>query len=172
MRIQEKITIRALELLNLKNSDALILDAGCGPGFAAMYLKEIGYSTVALDIIGKFLRYYDIGSLNPVNGDMCTMPFKANTFDAIVSISALQWVFRDINDQNMHNLLKSLSKSFFHILKPNSRVIFQFYPKNKVLMETIGKIIADNTKFTGNFVIDNPNHSKKRKIFLLLDKQA
>ena len=172
MRIQEKITIRALELLDLKKKEALILDAGCGAGFTAMYLNEIGFRSVALDIIGNFLQYYDISSLNPVNADMCFTPFKPNTFDAIISISALQWVFRDINDKNMHFLLKNLSKSFFHILKPNSRVIFQFYPKSKVLMETIGKTIADNTGFTGNFVIDNPNHPKKRKIFLLLDKQA
>jgi len=172
MRIQEKITIRALELLDLKKNEALILDAGCGAGFAAVYLNEIGYRSVALDIIGSFLQYYDISFLNPINADMCFTPFKPNTFDAIISISALQWVFRDINDKNMHTLLKNLSKSFFHILKPNSRVIFQFYPKNKVLMETIGKIIAVNTGFTGNFIIDNPNQPKKRKIFLLLDKQA
>ena len=172
MRIQEKITIRALELLDLKKKEALILDAGCGAGFTAIYLNEIGFQSVALDIIGNFLHYYNISSLNPVNADMCFTPFKPDTFDAIISISALQWVFRDINDKNMHFLLKNLSKSFFHILKPNSRVIFQFYPKNKVLMESIGKIIADNTEFTGNFIIDNPNHPKKRKIFLILDKQA
>ena len=41
MRIQEKITLRALELLDIKKKDSLILDAGCGPGFTAMYLKEI-----------------------------------------------------------------------------------------------------------------------------------
>ncbi|MBA7703079.1 hypothetical protein ES703_111861 [subsurface metagenome] len=41
MKIQEEITIRALELLNLRKKDALILDAGSGPGFTAMYLKEI-----------------------------------------------------------------------------------------------------------------------------------
>jgi len=172
MRIQEKITIRALELLDLKKKEALILDAGCGAGFAAIYLNEIGFRSVALDIIGNFLQYYDISFLNPVNADMCFTPFKPNTFDAIISISALQWVFRDINNKNMHFLLKNLSKSFFHILKPNSRVIFQFYPKNKVLMESIGKIIAENTEFTGNFIIDNPNQPKKRRIFLLLDKQA
>jgi 18S rRNA (guanine1575-N7)-methyltransferase len=172
MRIQEKITIRALELLNLKNRGALILDAGCGPGFTATYLKEIGYRSVALDLILEFLNFYGINAINPINADMCFTPFKPNTFDAIISISALQWVFRDMNNKNMHFLLKNLSKSFFHILKPNSRVIFQFYPKNKVHMETIGKIIANNTEFRGNFVIDNPNHNKKRKIFLLLDKQA
>jgi len=172
MKIQEKITKRALELLDLKKKRALILDAGCGPGFTAMYLNEIGFRSVALDIIAKFLQFYDISSLSPVNADMCFLPFKPNTFDAIISISALQWVFRDINSRDMHNLLKNLSKFFFYVLKPDSRVVFQFYPKNKVIMEAIGKTIADNTGFRGNFIIDNPNLNKKRKIFLLLDKQA
>jgi 18S rRNA (guanine1575-N7)-methyltransferase len=170
IKIQEKLTIRALELLDLRKKEALILDAGCGPGFTAMYLNEIGFKSVALDIIGNFLRYYDISSLNPVNADMCFTPFKPNTFDAIISISALQWVYRDFNNKSMLFFLKNLSKSFFHILKPNTRVIFQFYPKSKMIMENIGKIIADNTDFTGNFIIDNPNRQKKRKIYLLLDK--
>ena len=170
MGIQEKITIRALELLNLKKKDNLILDAGCGPGFAASYLKEIGYEIIALDIISEFLNVYDIKDLNPINADMCFPPFKPNTFDAIISISALQWVFRDINNRLMHLMLKNLSKSFFKILKPNGRVIIQFYPKNNELMRRIGKIITDHTDFDGNFIVDNPNRQKKRKIFLLLSK--
>ena len=58
MRTQKKITIRALELLELKNNCSLILDAGCGPGFAASYLKELGYEIVALDIISEFLMLF------------------------------------------------------------------------------------------------------------------
>jgi len=170
MRIQEKITKRALELLNLKKDDALILDAGCGAGFAAIYLKEIGYRIVALDIISEFLNVYDIKELNPINADMCFPPFKPNTFDAIISISALQWVFRDINNRLMHLMLKNLSKSFFKILKPKGRAIIQFYPKNNELMKRIGKIITDHTDFDGKFIVDNPNRQKKRKIFLLLSK--
>jgi hypothetical protein len=71
----------------------------------------------------------------------------------------------------MENLLKHLSKSFFNILKPYSKAIFQFYPKNKEIMENIGKIITQNTAFQGNFIIDNPNNPKKRKIYLLLKKK-
>jgi len=171
MKIQEEITIRALELLNLRKKDALILDAGSGPGFTAMYLKEIGYKTIALDIISEFLHYYDIKELNPIAADMCFLPFKPKSFDAIISISALQWIYRDINDDQMNILLKNLSKSFFHILKPKSRVVIQFYPKNKKIMENIGKIIAESTAFHGNFIIDNPNSQKKRRIYLVLDKE-
>ena len=129
MKIQEKITIRALELLDIKKKDPLILDAGSGPGFAATYLKEIGYRIVALDIIPEFLYYYEIKDLNPITADMCFPPFKPNTFDAIISISALQWIFRDLKDKMMYSMLKNLSTSFYKILKPNGRAVIQFYPK-------------------------------------------
>ena len=172
MKTQEEITIRALELLNLKRDDALILDAGSGPGFTAMYLNEIGFKTVAIDLISSFLNYYDIKDLNPIVSDMCFPPFRLNTFDAIISISALQWIYRDINNVQMNSLLKSLFKSFFQILKPNSRIVIQFYPKSKKILENIGKIIAESTAFQGNFIIDNPNSQRKRKIYLLLDKET
>ncbi|MFX0140157.1 MAG: class I SAM-dependent methyltransferase [Candidatus Hodarchaeota archaeon] len=172
MRIQEKITIRALELLNLRKKDALILDAGSGPGFTAMYLNEIGYKTVAIDIITAFLHYYDIKELNPIAVDMCFPPFKPSTFDAILSISALQWIYRELNNKKMYLMLKNLSRSFFQILKPNSRIVIQFYPRSREIMEKIGKIFVKNTDFTGNFIIDNPNSKKRRKIFLLLSKET
>jgi len=170
MRIQEKITSRALELLYLKKQDLLILDAGCGPGFASTYLKSIGYKVISLDIISKFLYFYNESDLNPIVADMCFPPFKSNCFDAIISISALQWVFRDINSKPMQLNLANLAKSFERIIKPKSEMIFQFYPKNDVILKEIGKIITQNTNLDGNFIIDNPKNAKKRKIFLLLKK--
>jgi hypothetical protein len=38
-------------------------------------------------------------------------------------------------------------------------------------MDIIGKNMVENTKFNGNFVIDNPDNPKKRKIFLFLKKE-
>lgn len=171
MRIQEKITIRALEILDLKQEKSLILDAGCGPGFTSIYLKEIGHDVIALDLISEFLHFYDIKDLNPIVSNMCYMPFRCDIFDAIVSISALQWIYREINNIMMKERLVNLSQSLYKILKPNSKAVFQFYPKNNDIMEEIGKIIAENTNFHGNFVIDNPNNPKKRRIYLLLKKR-
>ncbi|MFX1418418.1 MAG: class I SAM-dependent methyltransferase [Promethearchaeota archaeon] len=172
IRIQERITKRALELLNLKKKDALILDAGSGPGFAAMYLREQGYKTVTLDVITEFLNYYDINDLNPINADMCFPPFKPNIFDAIISISALQWVYRKSNDKLMQAQLTYLAKSFYIILKPNTKVVFQFYPKSKEVLDGISRIFLNVTKFSGTFIIDNPNSAKKRKVFLVLEKNV
>ena len=171
MRIQEKITIRALELLEIRSSKIRILDAGCGPGFAALYLKEIGFEIVALDVISDFLRFYNLTEVNPIAADMCYFPFKPNSFDAIISISALQWIFRDIYNKKMEDLLIKLTKTFYKTLKSNCKAVIQFYPKNNEIMEKIGNIFVTNTNFTGNFIIDNPNNAKKRKIFLLLKKE-
>ena len=170
MRTQKKITIRALELLELKNDSPLILDAGSGPGFAASYLNELGYKTVALDIISDFLKYYDIEYLNPILADMCYPPFKPDSFDSIISISALQWVIRDLKKEHERLNLINLFVSFYQILKPESKMIVQFYPKNTVIMDYIAEIVNVNTNFKGNFIIDNPNNPKKRKVFLLLKK--
>ncbi len=170
MRTQKKMTIRALELLELKNDRSLILDAGCGPGFAAVYLNELGYKTVALDIIYEFLKYYDIEYLNPILADMCYPPFKPNSFDSIISISALQWIIRDVKDEGERLILTNLFVSFYQILKPESKMIVQFYPKSTAIMDYIAEIVNNKTNFKGNFIIDNPNNPKKRKIFLLLKK--
>ncbi|MFX1595925.1 MAG: hypothetical protein ACFFBK_07650, partial [Promethearchaeota archaeon] len=86
-------------------------------------------------------------------------------------ISALQWIYRDLMHDYMQSMLKELSKSFYHILKPNSNIIIQFYPKSKEIMDKIAKTIIKSTDFSGNFIIDNPNSNKKRKIYLLLSKQ-
>ena len=170
MRTQKKITIRALELLDLKNTHSLILDAGCGPGFAAAYLNELGYKTVALDIISEFLRYYGIEYLTPILADMCYPPFKPDSFDSIISISALQWIIRNVESESERLILTNLFVSFYQILKPKSKMIVQFYPKSTVIMDYIAEIINNKTSFEGNFIIDNPNNPKKRKIYLLLNK--
>lgn len=170
MKIQERITIRALELLDLSRKNAFILDAGSGPGFASFYLNKVGYRTIALDIIAGFLYFHDLKRLNPILADMCYPPFKSDVFDAIISISSLQWIFREINNKKMRDNLINLLKSFYNVLKQNSKLIFQFYPKDDTIMKSIGKIVADYTKFHGSFIIDNPNNPKKRKIFLLLHK--
>lgn len=171
MRIQEKITIRAMEILDLKTNEKLILDAGCGPGFASIYLEQIGYKVVALDIISEFLYFYNIKELNPVVADLCLLPFKANTFNAIISISALQWIYKEINNKAMQLSLINLAMSIEKILKPKSKAIFQFYPKDNLIMETIGKFFTEKTNLKGKFIIDNPKNPKKRRIFLLLYKE-
>ncbi|MFO8018922.1 MAG: class I SAM-dependent methyltransferase [Promethearchaeia archaeon] len=169
MRIQERITKRALELLGIEN-EALVLDAGCGAGFSSVYLKEKGYKVVSLDLIKEFLYFYNLKEINPLAGDMCKLPFKPESLDAIISISALQWIYRNLKSEKGLSNLVSLIKAFYKSLKPDGKVIFQFYPKSSTLMDHISSIIKNNSDFTGKYIIDNPDSPKKRKIYLILKK--
>ena len=169
-RIQEKITQRALEILNIKDKNSLILDIGCGPGFSSTYLHELGYKVIALDIIVDFLKYYDLSDFNPIVADMCILPFRTNVIDAVISISALQWICRNPQNRRERKNMETIFKTLYSILKRNGRAIFQFYPKNNYIMEKIKEIIITNTDFDGGFIIDNPNNPKKRKVYLFLEK--
>jgi len=170
-KIQEKITLRVLEILDLKNKNFIVLDAGSGPGFTSIFLNSVGFQKViALDLIPDFLKFFDLKDVNPILADMCFLPFRSHIFDAVISISALQWIYRDINNKSMDLKLINMIKSFYNALKPKCKAVIQFYPKNKTIMKNIGKIIVKNTDFNGNFIIDNPNNPKKRKIFLFLKK--
>ncbi len=171
MKIQEKITLRALEIIKIQPKD-LILDAGSGCGFSSIVLNKLGFNVVSLDIIKYLLTYYPIPELNPTLADICLTPFRDETFEAIISISALQWIYTEPNNPKMENELNDLINSFYRILKPNGKIIFQFYPKNNFIMEKIGSAFKKNNLFEGNFIIDHIKSPKKRKIFLFLKKQS
>ncbi len=170
MRIQEKITKRVVELLNFIDNNKLILDAGCGPGFASFYMQKQGYKIVSLDLIDAFLKVYDMSDLNPITGDMSYCAFRPNTFDGIISISALQWIYSNLHKLEAKKRMIDLVKSFFFILKKKGTIIIQFYPKNSEMMKEIGKIFIDYAPFEGGYIIDNVETPKKRKIFLKLKK--
>ena len=102
---------------------------------------------------------------------MCFLPFRPCTFDAAISISSLQWVLKNIHDNDERVDLTNLAMSLYSVLKPKSKAVFQFYPKNNLLMKEVGKIFADYTEFDGHFIIDNPQKPVKRNIFLFLQKK-
>ena len=170
MNIQEKITIRALELLDFSKKNATILDLGCGPGFTGLYLNEIGYRIVSVDLLLDFLLYYDIKELNPLQGDISFLAFRSQVFDAIISISALQWLCVNFDEKKTSDLIRKLAQDTYNVLKPHSKAIFQFYPKNNTIMQEVGSLFIETTQFSGGFIIDNPDSSKKRKIYLILEK--
>lgn len=170
MRIQEKITKRVLELLDFESNNKLILDAGCGPGFASFYLQQHGFKVVSLDLIKSFLNIYDMSDINPITGDMSHLPIKTYTFDGIISISALQWIYRDSDRKSEKKRLIELVKSFHLALKTNGIIVIQFYPKNTKILEEIGSIFVKHASFEGGYIIDNENSPKKRKVFLKLVK--
>lgn len=170
MRIQERITKRALELIGNPENNCLILDCGCGCGFSASYLFLNKYTIIGVDLIFEMLVEYDIRELNPINSDMKFLPFRSKSFDFIISISAFQWIINKMEPVMRLEILKRLALNFNFLLKEKGKAIIQFYPINEGALREIGKIFADHGNFSGNFIIDNPKSAAKRKTFLYLEK--
>ncbi|MFC1949271.1 class I SAM-dependent methyltransferase [Chloroflexota bacterium] len=73
-----------------------ILDAGCGTGIFTLDFLAGGARVVGLDISGQMLRHSikkNAGYPFPkIQGDMLYLPFKDNSFEKSVSITALEFI--------------------------------------------------------------------------------
>jgi ubiquinone/menaquinone biosynthesis C-methylase UbiE len=82
-------TQRQLEFLkrNLK-PDGYILDFACGTGRHSIFLSELGYQMVGLDVSSRLLRIAKQRSrdVQLVRGDMRFLPFKTEAFISAISM--------------------------------------------------------------------------------------
>lgn len=161
-RTQEKIAYRIVELLDLEKGK--ILDLGCGVGYTTAVYKLYGYDAVGIDVIPKMLEKAREKGLKVMLGDMRNLQklFKKESFDAVVSASALQWL-KEKED------IEKAALEINYVLKKDGKVVIQFYPKSEKEMMIVAKIFKKNG-FKVNIIIDNPKNPKKRTIYVLLNK--
>lgn len=67
---------------------ARVLDAGCGSGKLALPLSRAGFGVVCLDVAREGLLMMREG--DRVEGDVRSLPFKNNSFDAVVCYDVIQ----------------------------------------------------------------------------------
>jgi 18S rRNA (guanine1575-N7)-methyltransferase len=85
-----------------------------------------------------------------------------------VSISALQWLCNA--DKSSHNPVRRLRLFFqtlYNCLTRNARAVFQFYPENSEQLNLITST-AMRCGFNGGILVDFPNSTKARKVFLVI----
>src|SRR3989338_8439693 len=141
LKIQTEITRRALEFIKSTEGTALdIIDIAVSKGFKALH--------------GTFMN----------------LPFDNNSFDAAVSISALQWIHAKSESELIRNYLKVLTE-IYRVLKPKGECVIQFYPINATYHDLFIKAVK-KTPFTARTVTDFPNNQKKRKTFVILEKPS
>uniref|UniRef100_A0A7M5XKP8 18S rRNA (guanine(1575)-N(7))-methyltransferase Bud23 C-terminal domain-containing protein n=1 Tax=Clytia hemisphaerica TaxID=252671 RepID=A0A7M5XKP8_9CNID len=90
------------------------------------------------------------------------------TFSSVFSISALQWLCNV--DKKWHNPVKRLHSFFttlYTSLKRGGKAIFQFYPDSPSQVELITSQ-AMRSGFSGGVVVDYPNSTRAKKMFLVL----
>ncbi|KII69167.1 putative 18S rRNA (guanine-N(7))-methyltransferase [Thelohanellus kitauei] len=171
IEIQTKLAERALELCNLdENKPAFILDVGCGSGLSCGVIENHGYSSIGIDIsqpminVGKSRGCDDV-----ILADMgLGVPFRPATFDACISISALQWLCNSYaSDQIPSARLLKFFTSLYACMKISSRTVFHFYPSDHQQIELINRS-ALKAGFTGGVLIDYPNSTRAKNYFLCL----
>ncbi|KAF3353750.1 hypothetical protein VdG1_08056 [Verticillium dahliae VDG1] len=145
------MTRRALELLDLQ-SPSLILDVGCGSGLSGEILTaelpEHGgpHTWIGMDVSPSML---DIALQRDVEGDLMLadigqgVPFRAGSFDAAISISAIQW-----------------------LCNAESSDTSPFYPKNDTQRNMITQA-AVKAGFGAGILEDDPE-TKNVKLYLVL----
>lgn len=101
--------------------------------------------------------------------DMGTgLPFRPATFDACVSISALQWLcYSNSKSQIPKKRLTRFFSSLYTVLRRGGRAVLQFYPETAEQAILISECAA-KVGFAGGIVVDYPNSAKAKKHYLVL----
>lgn len=169
------MTHRALELLDLK-SPSLILDVGCGSGLSGEILSSVPpeqggpHIWVGMDISPSML---DIALQREVEGDLLLadigqgVPFRPGTFDAAISISAVQWLCNaESSDVSPEGRLRRFFDGLYASLRRGGRAVCQFYPKNDAQRSMISSA-AIRAGFGAGILEDDPG-TKNAKTYLVL----
>ena len=173
--IQSSMTYRALELLQL-DSPSLILDIGCGSGLSGEILSSLPvedggpHTWIGMDISASML---DIALQRDVDGDLMLadigqgVPFRPGTFDAALSISAIQWLCNaDSSDVSPQGRLTRFFNGLYASLRRGGRAVCQFYPKNDI-QRTMISTAAVKAGFGAGILEDDPG-TKNAKLYLVL----
>ena len=173
--IQASMTNRALELLDL-DTPSLILDIGCGSGLSGEILSDVPeeeggpHASFGMDISSSMLA----DALDrDVEGDMLLadmgqgIPFRAGTFDAAISISAIQWLCNaETSDVSPEGRLKRFFDGLYMSLRRGGKAVCQFYPKN-VQQRSMISNAAIKAGFGAGILEDDPD-TKSLKVYLVL----
>ena len=165
-KTQEKMTERAIELGNFKKN-SLILDLGAGTGHSTKTLQKHGFETKAIDSSKEMIKQAKKRGLEVIKADMRKLPFKEEEFDGAISISALQWL---LQSPNAKENIKQVANELYKVLKPKAKAVIQFYPKTEKQAIQAAKIFSKQG-FKVELVTDSPTEPKKRKVYLVLEKQ-
>lgn len=101
--------------------------------------------------------------------DMGTgLPFRPASFDACISISALQWLcYSNTKEQIPKKRLTRFFSSLYQVLRRGARAVLQFYPETSEHAILISECAA-KVGFAGGIVVDYPNSTKAKKHYLVL----
>tara|TARA_Y100000389_G_scaffold204581_1_gene258133 strand:- start:110 stop:724 length:615 start_codon:yes stop_codon:yes gene_type:complete len=128
--------------LNNLEINSNILDIGCGTG-RNMLKKNLNFTGIDSSI--EFIKICLLKKLNVIEGDMCDLPFKNNTYDAIISIASFHHL--STNERRISAL-----KEMYRVLKPGGTILISIWSlkqpqKTKRKFDKYGDTIVKWTKY-------------------------
>jgi ubiquinone/menaquinone biosynthesis C-methylase UbiE len=158
-KIQQRLTLKLIELLGIEEGSK-VLDLGCGVGFGMEVLKAYGCEIYGIDLAEEMVKKAKEKGLRVVCGDMRELEkyFKKNTFDYVISVSALQWISKDKRS------VERVSKGIHYVLKTEGKFGIQFYPFSEKELRSVQSVFSK--KFVCEAIIENPS-LRKRSIYLI-----
>ncbi|NVM16539.1 MAG: methyltransferase domain-containing protein [Candidatus Lokiarchaeota archaeon] len=189
-RNQKKTTLVCLQYLQdeklnkvgnidkLREKHNIIADLGCGTGFSSEVLVENGHRVIGIDILKdmlskaknkkKFLKKEK--ELELMLADINYLPIRKTSIDHIISISAYNFIIHGKNlGSDISKIINNTARYLKKILKPNGRIIIEFYPKDEKELKYFNSSFKDNG-FDG-FMIKKDSKQKSGQTFLLLKKR-
>lgn len=162
-KIQREMAARALELLGLKKGK--ILDAGCGTGFGTEVIRAAGFEVIGIDISEPMLDIAKKKGFDVRKADFTNLPFPDSTFDGIICISSLQWIYGR-SAQEVMDKFYNTAREFFRVLKKRGAAVVQFYPKTPQEFDLAVAAFRD-AGFAARIAIDFPDTRKQKKYIVL-----
>jgi SAM-dependent methyltransferase len=148
-----------------------VLDIGCGNGFSTEVAMESGFPlVVGIEISRDMLSLRHLP--NPViQADMARLPFRDGSFAFAISISAMNFLSQDIEDDALaRRVYDTFARQVHALLAPGGRGAVEFYPKSPAELDAITRAFGSRSGFKGFLVIDKPGTRKEQK-FLVFRKQ-
>jgi 18S rRNA (guanine1575-N7)-methyltransferase len=174
--IQESLTHRALELLNLDSTfPHFLLDVGCGTCTSGSVILENGHFSCGVDIAPEML----LTAVNRLPTDAPTslacvdvglgLPFRPGVFHAALGIDILQWLFREYpGNAPVHKRLRAFFEALHGCLQCGGKAVFNFAARDPDQAELLS-IVTTRCGFGGGIKIDSPDSPRARIAWLILE---
>ncbi|QWU44891.1 bifunctional 2-polyprenyl-6-hydroxyphenol methylase/3-demethylubiquinol 3-O-methyltransferase UbiG [Bacillus sp. NP247] len=127
-----------------------VLDVGCGDGYGTYKLSLTGYKAVGVDLsevmIQKGKERGEGPNLSFIKGDLSSLPFENEKFEAIMAINSLEWTEEPLQALNeIKRVLKQDGYACIAILGPTAKPRENSYPR------LYGKDVVCNTMMPWEF---------------------
>ncbi|RVD90607.1 hypothetical protein TUBRATIS_29730 [Tubulinosema ratisbonensis] len=159
--IQEQMAERCIEIS--EKTEGIALDIGCGSGTSTQALSKRDFFSIGIDISKDMLDLFDGHKILSDMGE--GLPFLPGSFDLIISVSAIQWLFESYKTEHIPiKRLRRFFKDLYMVIKRDGKIVIQFYCNEK--QTDILKREAINAGFYEGVVIEG--NGKNKKSYLVL----